>query len=108
MIDFPPSWADKRSRDEARLMGIMKKTLKILAIGLVVVSGAGAAQAGCVTGAVVGGVAGHVAGHHTLIGAAAGCAVGHHMAVEKKKRRAAERVAQARDAQQQGQPAPPH
>ena len=76
----------------------MKTTVRILAIGLVVVSGAGATQAGCVTGAVVGGVAGHVAGHHTLLGAAAGCAVGHHMAVEKKKRRAAERAAQVRAA----------
>ena len=91
-------------------MGIMTKTLEILAIGLVLISGAGAAQAGCVTGAVVGGVAGHVAGHHTLLGAAAGCAVGHHMAVEKKKRLAAERAAKAeqRSAQQQGQPAVAH
>jgi len=42
----------------------MNKSLKILAISLVLASGAGASQAGCVTGAVVGGVAGHVAGHH--------------------------------------------
>jgi hypothetical protein len=51
------------------------------------------AQAGCLGGAVVGGVAGHVAGHHTLLGAAAGCAVGHHMAVMKKRRMQAQRMA---------------
>ncbi len=88
----------------------MTNTLKFLAVGLILVSGAGAAQAGCITGAVVGGVAGHVAGHHTLLGAAAGCAVGHHMAVEKKKRLAAERVvkAQQRSSLQLGQAAPAH
>jgi len=79
----------------------MNKSLKILAISLVLASGAGASQAGCVTGAVVGGVAGHVAGHHALLGAAAGCVVGHEMAVKKKRRLAAERAARAQQAQGQ-------
>jgi hypothetical protein len=74
----------------------MKKILNILAVTTLLASASGAAQAGCVTGAVVGGVAGHVAGHHALAGAAVGCVVGHHMAVEKKRRLAAERAAAAR------------
>jgi hypothetical protein len=70
-------------------------------MSLVLVSGAGVSQAGCVKGAVVGGVAGHVAGHHALLGAAAGCVIGHEMAVKKKKRLAAERAARAQQAQGQ-------
>jgi hypothetical protein len=77
----------------------MNRSLKILAISLMLLSGAGASQAGCLKGAVVGGVAGHIAGHHAMLGAAAGCVVGHEMAVKKKKRLAAERAARA----QQGQ-----
>ena len=71
----------------------MKKILNILVATALLASVSGAAEAGCVTGAVVGGVAGHVAGHHALAGAAVGCVVGHHMAVEKKRRLAAERAA---------------
>jgi hypothetical protein len=71
----------------------MKAKIAALALVGMMATSAGTAQAGCITGAVVGGVAGHVAGHHTLLGAAAGCAVGHHMAVMKKKRERAARMA---------------
>jgi hypothetical protein len=52
------------------------------------------AQAGCLKGAAVGAVAGHFAHHHAVLGAIAGCAVGHHMAVEERKKKAAEAHAQ--------------
>lgn len=74
-------------------MARLTRTLAVAALALGV-SGSlvATANAGCLTGAVVGGVAGHYAHRHTLVGAAAGCAIGHHMAVEKKKRRAAEKA----------------
>jgi hypothetical protein len=72
---------------------MMKRMMGGLAAAAVLASGAGAANAGCLSGAVVGGVAGHVAGHHTLLGAAAGCAVGHHMAVVHKRQMRAQRMA---------------
>jgi hypothetical protein len=72
---------------------MMKRMMGGLAAAAVLASGAGAANAGCLSGAVVGGVAGHVAGRHTLLGAAAGCAVGHHMAVMHKRQLRAQRMA---------------
>ena len=60
----------------------MKPTTLLLA--LILMAGAGAAEArGCLKGAVVGGVAGHFAHHHAVLGAVAGCAVGHHYAHKK-------------------------
>ncbi len=50
------------------------------------------AGAGCLGGAVIGGVGGHFAGRHATVGALGGCAVGHHMAVQKKRERAAARA----------------
>ena len=71
----------------------MKRLSVILAAALAMGSlSAGAAQAGCLGGAVVGGVAGHFAGRHGTVGALGGCAVGHHMAVQKKRERAAARA----------------
>lgn len=70
----------------------MTKTLIAAAAALSFV-GVGSAQAGCLGGAVVGGVAGHVAGHHAGLGAVGGCVVGHHLAVKKKRERAAAHAA---------------
>ena len=70
-----------------------KRIMGGLAAVALLASGAGAANAGCLTGAVVGGVGGHYAGHHALLGAAAGCAVGHHLAVVKKRQLREQRAA---------------
>ena len=68
----------------------MKAVAIAAALALAATGYAGTAGAGCVTGAVVGGVGAHYAlhGKHTVLGAVAGCAVGHHLAVEKKRRKA--------------------
>ena len=60
----------------------MKKSLLVIALGLVLFNGA-AHAAGCLKGAAVGAVAGHVAGHHTVLGAVGGCIVGRHLANKK-------------------------
>ena len=73
----------------------MRKTLALTAV-LITLTSVSGAEAGCLGGAVVGGVAGHFAGHHPVIGAVGGCVVGHHLAVQKKRERRAQRDARRR------------
>src|SRR5437899_642203 len=68
------------TRNERKI--VMKKSLLVIALGLVLFNGA-ANAAGCLKGAAVGAVAGHVAGHHAVLGAVGGCFVGRHLANKK-------------------------